>query len=262
MRFPRTGEPGDSRHRSRAVEHLSWIKAARREGSSIVGAMPTVPITYFSDVLCVWAYIAQLRVDELTSAFGAQVSLTPRFCNVFGDTARKVATQWGEKGGYEGFNAHLQHSVAAFPELTLNQDIWRSVRPASSASPHLFLKAAQIAEDRNLAPAGTADRATRDMRRAFFHDARDIGLWDVQCAVARETGVDVAVIDGLIRDGAAFAALASDYHDAGEMGVQGSPTFVLNGGRQKLYGNVGYKIIEANVAELIRDPNPDRASWC
>lgn len=224
--------------------------------------MPSVPITYFSDVLCVWAYIAQLRIDELKGAFGDKVSITPRFCNVFGDTARKVATQWGDKGGYEGFNTHLQHSAAGFPELTLNPDIWRTVRPASSASPHLFLKAAQIAEDRDLALAGTAARATRNMRLAFFRDARDIGLWGVQREVANETGVDVGVIDGLIRDGAAFAALASDYHDAGEMGVQGSPTFVLNNGRQKLYGNVGYKIIEANVAELIRDPNPDHASWC
>ena len=60
----------------------------------------------------------------------------------------------------------------------------------------------------------------------------------------------------------AFAALASDYQDANSMGVQGSPTFVLNDGRQKLYGDVGYKIIEANIQELIRDPHPDHASWC
>lgn len=228
----------------------------------MAGAMPPVPITYFSDILCVWAYIAQLRIDELKSAFGAQVSITARFCNVFGDTARKVETQWGSKGGYEGFSAHLQKSAAAFPELTLNPAIWRTVRPASSASPHLFLKAAQIAEVRALVPDGTAARATQSMRSAFFRDGRDIGLWETQCEVARETGVDVAVIEGLIRDGAAFAALASDYHDAGEMSIQGSPSFVLNNGRQVLYGNVGYKIIEANVAELIRDPNPDHASWC
>ena len=224
--------------------------------------MITVPITYFSDVLCIWAYIAELRVDELKTHFGEQVSLTPKFCNVFGDTARTVATQWGEKGGYDGFNAHLMHSAAAFPELTVNPSIWRDVRPASSASPHLFLKAGQIAEARDLCPTGTSETLTRTMRAAFFRDARDIGVWHVQCEVAREIGVDVAMIESLIRDGAAFAALASDYHDAAEMSIQGSPSFVLNNGRQKLYGNVGYRIIEANVAELIRDPNPDHASWC
>ncbi len=46
------------------------------------------------------------------------------------------------------------------------------------------------------------------------------------------------------------------------MGIQGSPTFVLNEGRQKLYGNVGYRIIDANIQEMLREPRTDQASWC
>ncbi len=64
-----------------------------------------------------------------------------------------------------------------------------------------------------------------------------------------------------LEDGQAYAALAEDYEIAGQSQVQGSPTFVLNEGRQKLYGNVGYRIIEANVQELLRDKR-DMASWC
>jgi hypothetical protein len=30
--------------------------------------MKTVPIIYFSDVLCVWAYIAHLRVEAVKTA--------------------------------------------------------------------------------------------------------------------------------------------------------------------------------------------------
>ena len=100
------------------------------------------------------------------------------------------------------------------------------------------------------------------MRSAFFRDARDIARWEVQRQVAAEVDADIGAIKALILDGSAFAALASDYQDANSMGIQGSPTFVLNGGRQKLYGDVGYKIIEANIQELIRDPHPDHASWC
>jgi hypothetical protein len=44
--------------------------------------------------------------------------------------------------------------------------------------------------------------------------------------------------------------------------VKGSPTLILNQGRQKLYFNVGYRLIEANIQELLRQPNPDHASWC
>ena len=73
--------------------------------------MKTVPITYFSDVLCVWAYIAQLRVEAIKERFGAQVRFDKKVCPVFGDTARKIATGWKDKGGYEGFNAHLRHAA-------------------------------------------------------------------------------------------------------------------------------------------------------
>ncbi len=46
-------------------------------------------------------------------------------------------------------------------------------------------------------------------------------------------------------------------------GVQGSPTYVFNEGRQMLYGNVGYRIIEANVRELLSAPAAaGEPSWC
>ena len=31
---------------------------------------------------------------------------------------------------------------------------------------------------------------------------------------------------------------------------------------QKLFGNVGYRIIEANIEALLATPRPDQASWC
>lgn len=224
--------------------------------------MKTVSITYFSDVLCVWAYIAQLRVDAIQSAYGGQVSFDYRCCNIFGDTARKIPTDWKDKGGYAGYNEHLRRAAAEFPEISLNPTVWLSTRPASSASPHVFLKAAQIAEKAGTAAPGTAERTLRAMRRAFFEQALDIGAWDVQCDVGKGADVDCLEIKRLIENGEAFAALASDYQDADAMKVQGSPTFLLNEGRQKLYGNVGYRIIDANIQELLREPSSGQASWC
>jgi predicted DsbA family dithiol-disulfide isomerase len=100
------------------------------------------------------------------------------------------------------------------------------------------------------------------MRRAFFEEGRDIASWSVQTDVARRAGLNPAAIEAMIHDGRAHAALSSDYNDATAMGIQGSPSFVLNDGRQKLYGNVGYKIIDANIQELLREREPDQASWC
>ena len=37
------------------------------------------------------------------------------------------------------------------------------------------------------------------------------------------------------------------YQDADKMRIEGSPSIVLSEGRQKLYGNVGFRIIEAII---------------
>ena len=75
-------------------------------------------------------------------------------------------------------------------------------------------------------------------------------------------GLDISVAQRYLDDGRAHAALSADYKEAENLGVKGSPTMILNEGRQKLFGNVGYRIIEVNIQELLREPNPDQASWC
>ena len=99
-------------------------------------------------------------------------------------------------------------------------------------------------------------------RCAFFRDCRDIARWDVQCDLAKEHGVDIQAIEKSTRNGNAFASLAADYQDAHKMRIEGSPSFVLNEGRQKLYGNIGFRVIEANIQELLRVPGSEQASWC
>ena len=224
--------------------------------------MKTLPIAYFSDILCVWAYIAQPRVDLAKKTYGDQVRFERKFCSVFGDTAQKITTAWKDKGDYQGFSAHLHHAARAFPEIALHPELWLTVRPPTSNSAHLFLKAVDLIEAGGECEAGTARAATWAMRQGFFEQGRDIARWDVQCEIGQQAGVEPAQVEALIHDGQAFAALASDYHEATVMGIQGSPTFVLNEGRQKLYGNVGFRIIDANIQELLREPQQGQASWC
>ncbi len=224
--------------------------------------MKTVHIDYFSDILCIWAHIAELRVAEAKANHGDQVVFHPKFCSVFASTHRKISTTWHGKREYEGFNAHLRHVAESFPELTLNPDVWLTVRPASSNSAHLFLAAVRLVEGEGGYPPGATDEMVRAFRRAFFEQARDISHADVHREIAEELQFALAPIEARLRDGRAFAELASDYQDADAAKVQGSPTFVLNEGRQKLFGNVGYRILEANIQELLREPHPGQASWC
>jgi predicted DsbA family dithiol-disulfide isomerase len=100
------------------------------------------------------------------------------------------------------------------------------------------------------------------MRRAFFEFAKDISDWHVHRQIAEDLAIDHAQIEARIRSSEAMARLAADYQHSEKNRIEGSPTFVLNDGRQKLFGNVGYRVLEANIQELLRTPSTGEASWC
>jgi predicted DsbA family dithiol-disulfide isomerase len=220
--------------------------------------MQPATITVYSDILCVWAYISERRLREVQARFGESVKLERRCCSVFGDTVRKIGEGWKDRGGYAGFNAHLRSIAARFPDVPIHPDLWLEVRPASSTSAHLFLAAARTQSP----PDGNPDDLLSALRVAFFQQALDISRRDVQCQIAEEIGFDSIAIEQKLRQAEPYACFSRDLEDAARAGVQGSPTLVLNDGRQKLHGNVGYRIIEANIQELLRSPQADEASWC
>jgi len=77
------------------------------------------------------------------------------------------------------------------------------------------------------------------------------------------TGIDADAVRARIDSGEAYAALHRDAELMKSYGVLGSPTYVFNEGRQLLYGNVGYRIIEANLRELSSaHPVEGEPSWC
>lgn len=215
-----------------------------------------ISLTYYSDVLCVWAHIAQARVEEIENRFPGQIRVQYRFCSVFGDTAHKIGRGWAERGSYQGFGEHLHQAVVPFDHVTLHPEIWQRERPASSTPAHLVLKAVQGIDPNWCEPV------LIELRRAFFEQCRNISAWRVLEEALRTVDVPPQTVRDAIDSGAAHAALEADRRDQQALMVQGSPTFLLNEGRQKLYGNVGYGVIEANIKELLRSPTAGAASWC
>lgn len=227
----------------------------------------SVKVTYYSDVLCIWAYVAQARVDAIKEAFGRDVAVDYRFVAVFGDARTKIATAWRDRGGAEGYNKHVMGIARRFPHVKVDPRVWIDQQPASSASPHLFLAALRGLEPAasNAVASGAPSRLESVMwafRRGFFEEGRDIGRWNVQAELAKPFGVDIEAVSEAVHNGTAFATLSADYAEAEKLKLEGSPTFVLNEGRQKLFGNVGFRIIEANIREIMREPSVDQASWC
>ena len=213
-------------------------------------------IDYYTDVLCVWAWIAQPRLEELSDQWAERVAIRHRYIDVFGDSHRKIANQWGETDGFEKFGAHVVKSAASFEGLEVNPDIWTKVRPRSSLQAHLFLKAVALVTDEAL-----VEPVALRIRRAFFSEARDINDYSTLIECAEAENIDEQSLKSALRDGSAIAALSDDQRSANALKVRGSPTWVLNEGRQLLYGNVGYRILDANIKELVRHPTQE-ASWC
>lgn len=230
-----------------------------------------VQIVHFSDVLCVWAYVGQVRLDELKHQFGADVSLQHAFLPLFGCTATRIGEGWSTRGGFSGFNKHVLEVAERFPHVEVHPRLWLDVQPRSSAATHLFLKAVQLLENQQLIGTGSEPENTGKtvfeefvwrVRLAFFRDNRDISQRAVLEDIARDSGLPMLHIQNVLDNGEAIAALCRDAELKERYKVEGSPTFYLNEGRQKLYGNVGYKILEANVREVMSRPCKDMASWC
>lgn len=224
--------------------------------SPMTDAAGRIFIDYYTDALCVWAWIAQPRLEELQRQWGDRLGVRHRCVDVFGDSHSKIRRQWGAHDGFERFSSHVTESASAFDECIVNSRVWSHIRPRSSLQAHLLLKAVGlVAGDEAVGPMALK------IRHAFFVEARDVSDQSLLLELATEAGLDGAALQSALLDGSALARLSDDQRSADDLGVRGSPTWVINEGRQILYGNVGYRILHANIDELLKHPGTE-ASWC
>lgn len=225
--------------------------------------MEPINISYFSDILCVWAYIAQIRIDELKNNLSDQVAIAHHFFPIFGNTHEKLEKSWRDRGGLRGYNDHVHTVAAKFPHINVHPDVWAVNTPTSSTSCHLFLNAIQLLEIKNIIPKSEQlfEKANWEFRRSFFEEIADISDRQVQFQIAQKLGLPIKDLQAQIDSGAAYALLSQDFALVKEQSVTVSPTMIFNEGRQRLIGNVGYRVIEANIRELLNNPE-DQHSWC
>lgn len=221
--------------------------------------MSPILIQHHADVLCVWAYVSQVRLEELEREFGDEIAIEHHWLQVFGNVGDKLYTNWRDKGGAAGYSAHVRDIVARFGHVPVHPEIWQREAPTSSLPAHAVLCAVRLldAEDalNRVAPLASA------IRSAFFRDLVDVSQRRHLLDLVEACGLPASRVAALLDNGAAWAALAADLDLAREQNVRASPTLIFNEGRQRLTGNVGYRVIEANVRELLQAPAGGQ-SWC
>ena len=72
-----------------------------------------IVIGYYTDVLCIWAWIARRRIDELNAQSEFSVAFQHRYIDLFGDTHAKINDQWADKGRFEGYCEHVCDAASA-----------------------------------------------------------------------------------------------------------------------------------------------------
>lgn len=215
-----------------------------------------VVIDYYSDVLCVWAWIAQRRIDELNDKLAGKIELRYHYLDVFGDAINKIPTQWQEKGGFAGFASHVHKAAKPYPDAPINSELWQNIRPNTSANAHLVLKAVELSNSKE-----QSIELALLIRKAFFVESQDIGELKVLFSLVEQVGLDAEHVNKALNDGSAMASLMADYQQAKALSLKGSPSYIIDNGRQVLYGNVGYRVLLANIEEHINQPI-EEASWC
>lgn len=140
--------------------------------------------------------------------------------------------------------------------IKLHPETWQHNRPVSSTVAHVLIKIVQRVDNQN------CEVLMKELRRAFFEISIEISNWENLKASLEVVGISVSEFRELIGNGIAFADLEADRRDQQSLMVQGGPTFILNVGYQKLYGNVGYGVLEANIKEFLSSSVADAASWC
>jgi predicted DsbA family dithiol-disulfide isomerase len=223
--------------------------------------MKRVRIVYYSDLLCVWAYVAQARIEELQQTFPDRVELEYRYFHVFGNVPGKMESAWKDRGGVAAYSQHVNSVVSQFGHVALHPQVWVHDTPKSSMPGHLMLCAVRLLESDGTVAPGTLARAAWALRLAFFRDGEDVSSQPVLARIGEESGLPMGEIQRMLGSGAAHATLAEDLDLARQHAIQASPTLLFNEGRQRLTGNVGYRIIEANIRELLENV-PGQLSWC
>lgn len=211
-----------------------------------------LPVTYWSDPLCIWAYVAQDKLDRLMARYGHRLDLTCRVVPVFGSIEHRFTKGSWRKAGPQGRAAATKDVAHRFGHTEVDGACWTQAGvPASSWAPGLAIEAVAIAEDADHAPEGSTAAYQQALRTAFFVDGANIALRDVQGQVANDVGLDWDLIAAALDDGRAMARLYEDHTERERLGVQGSPTWVFDEGRAMLYGNVSEAVLQATVHELL-----------
>lgn len=216
--------------------------------------MTTEPLHlgYWSDPFCIWAYAAQPRLERILKEHGDQLDVGYHIVPVFGSIPERFREgSWAAKGP-SGRAEACRCIAREHRSVEITGEVWLSDPPSSSWAAGAAAKAVCELEARGEVPPGTGGRYIQTLRDRFFEDNRNTARRSEQLAIAEELEIPSAALRALLDDGTGLALLWEDHSERERLRLQGSPTYVFDGGRAQLYGNFNDAILTATVDGLTK----------
>lgn len=257
--FRRQHAEGNSKKQS--GRDSCWATCCRAASASVSDmsndpVTPRIEFSYWSDPLCIWALVAQTKLDRLLVDLGTHLVVDYRIVPVFGSVHWRFTEGPWAKEGLDGRVTATRRIAEGGGRRDVTGECWRKAAPASSWAPATAIKAVFAMEARAEVAAGSGARYQRALRERFFVNEENIARRGVQLSVAEADGVPRAPIERQLDDGSALAAVWEDHNEKERLRIQGSPTYVFDGGRAMLYGNFDYGMLKSTVEELVRGSHP------
>lgn len=209
--------------------------------------MTRIHIDVVSDVMCPWCFIGKRRFEKALQAVGEEVDVEVHW--------RPFQLDPTLPPGGKDRDAYLSEK---FGGIERARELYRTIEQAGAeegipfrfdaiaVSPntldaHRLIRWAQSAGD------SVQDQVVERLFELFFLEGANIADHAVLIGVAREAGMDAAIVESLLAGDADREAVTQEIALAQQMGVTGVPCFILD----NKYAVVGAQSPDA-IADAIR----------
>lgn len=232
-------------------DRSGWPWTSRSQGRTTCG-VNRIEFEYWSDPLCIWAYVAQPKLEAVLKRHGELLAPQYRVVPVFGSIPQRFATGAWSEAGPQGRAEATRRVAQQHEQENVDGGCWIDDCPASSWSSGAALALVHSMVENGTISLGQAERYQWRMRERFFVENQNVARRGVQLELAEETDVPRDEFERRLDDGTGLSALWEDHARGEKLGLRGSPTFVFDGGRAMLYGNFSEAVLNATVEELVK----------
>lgn len=188
-----------------------------------ITARQPVKVEIWTDVQCIWCYIAGARFDNAVTQFNGDVNVVYRSFLLQPDAPVEIDERTLNERRNRFPSEQRERVFRQLRELTTAEELPYDPDRSQPTNSRLALELLHHAET-----MGYRKVLTDRLFRAYFAEGRHIGHLDELIELATEVGVDPKASRTALTEHRYATAIDRDIQRAHKMGVQGVPFYIIN----------------------------------